>query len=175
MGSIKKGMTLMLIVALGLFIAKPVLAQSVSSTNTTSVNQDFYYYLPDCIVHYEISGFRTSYLIFIFPLSMDNPCQVQISFYEQLLNGTEQKVTGIIPMDIYGAHFLSTSYPKEITMIELHEPTSTPKSTTSQTPSPTPSQTLASSPSVPELSWLAIVPLLFSVFIAVIFRHRRQV
>jgi hypothetical protein len=51
----------------------------------------------------------------------------------------------------------------------------TPQTTSpSPTPSPIPTQSLTPSPSIPELPWLAIVPLLFSIFaVAAAVRYRK--
>ncbi len=146
--------------------------------DTTPTSQTFYYYLPDCTVSYEITSFRSSYLI-ILPLSMDNPSPIQITYYEQLPSGAEHEVTGIIPIGGQGVHFSSTSYPSDITMIELNNvPVSTPPCSSSPSPTPIPTLTHTEAPtqtpSVPELSLLIILPLLLSIFtVATILKYRK--
>ncbi len=170
----KKGTTLVLIIALSLFVAKPAFAQSFPSPNVTPANQDFYYYLPDCTVSYKIQNLSGFYYIVFSPT---NPVPIQVSFYEQLPNDTEHKKTGIIQVGGYGGHITSTSYPRDVTMIELsNEPKPTPTSSTSQTPSPTPTNSSPSpTPTVPELSWLVILPLLLAVpFVAVKLLRKRK-
>ncbi len=48
-----------------------------------------------------------------------------------------------------------------------------PTSNPSPTPTPTPIQTPSPTPAVPELSWLAVLPLLLSIFSVVVLRHRK--
>ena len=158
---------IMAISSLSLLAAKPAFAQSSFSPSTTPESQTFSYNLPNYTVSYEITSGSTGYLIGL--LVMDNP-PIEISFYEQLPNGTENRVTKFIA---YGMTIASTSYPTNVTFAELSEPTSTPTSTAFTPPIPTPaSPTLT--PTVPELSWLVIVSLLLSVLsVAVIVRHRK--
>jgi|WetSurMetagenome_2_1015567.scaffolds.fasta_scaffold127733_3 hypothetical protein len=157
MGSLKKGMALVLILmvafsTLSLLNVKPVNAQTVTSTPTsaqslTNETGTFSYKLSNYTVIYEITSSSKGYLIGL--LVMDNP-PIEINFTEQLSNGTEIEVTKYIA---YGMTIPSTSYPMNITFTELsNNPTATPSSTTSQTPNPSPSV-----PEFPTLTFLLLV------------------
>ena len=179
MRSVSKIFALVLILTMAissfvdLLMTKPAFAQSSFSPTPTPYDQIFNYNFPDGYTFtYEITASSTGYLIA--PSVMNNPFPIEISFFEQLPNGTENEVTKIFPIGGYGVTYASTSYPMNITFTELsNQPTSTPSSTTSQTPHPT----VSPSPTQPvsELSWLVIVPLLLSVFcIAILIRHRKN-
>lgn len=183
MGSLKKGMTSVLIIVLSLLIAKPAFAELPSSPNTTPINQTFYYYLRDFTVTYKIQRLQDDFYLITF--SPTNPVPIQVNFYEQLPNGTEHIKTGIIQVGGYGGYLTTKSYPRDITMIELsNEPTSTPLSSTSPIPSPAqtcnpspsllPSESSVPTPTVPEFSWLITLPLFLSIlFFGVLIRRRK--
>jgi len=162
MGIIGKSFTLILILiivtsSLSLLAIKPVFAQSLYSPTPTPYEQVFSYLFPDGYeFSYEIGQAQDKTDYIIAPLVMDNPYPIEISFYEQLPNGTQNNVTHIFPIHAYGSMYFSTSYPMNITFTEL---------TNQPTPTPTSSINPTTTPTVPEFSWLAILPLLVSMLL----------
>lgn len=107
-------------------------AEITSSSADTSETQTFSYNLNGYPIVYGINNNSAGYLIAIY--NMDVP-PLQISFTEQLPNGTENRVTRPIA---YGMTIPSANYPINITFMEITE---TPKPTATTNPSQTPAYT----------------------------------
>lgn len=150
-----------------------------------------YWYANDCYQYLEASSQSTTTLTF--EIDGNNDTSYQLPYSVSLLNNYHEDIQLDFRVKIYIAYF--THMPNPL----INSPTYSPYSiavnalvvsdwSDSQTilvpassisPNQTPNSTLSTSPTptptVPELSWLAIVPLLLSVFTAaVVFRHRKN-
>jgi len=102
------------------------------------------------------------------PINLGSPFLVEvqaiIGYY-----GRDAALSPTAPYVIYG-EASDWSNPQTVTLLA----NSTPTTTTTNSPSPKQTTTPTLSPSIPELSWLAIVPLLLFLFsVAVMIRHRK--
>ena len=153
-------MLMITISCLTLLTVKPANAQLPIFPYPTPETWNFTYHLSNYAVNYSIikqtpsaGGNYSGYNLVVY----ENypPFPIEISFFDG-----SQKVTGIAPINAYSTSFVSTSYPTQITMIEVNNESS-PTSLTS------PSR-------IPELSWFVILPLLISIFaVVVVLRHRK--
>lgn len=74
----------------------------------------------------------------------------------------------------YSMLYIAGDWETGFTVYPAKTPTPSPTASPTLTPSPTPSVTLTASPTVPEFSWLAIIPLMVSMLsVAAVFRHRK--
>jgi hypothetical protein len=103
-----------------MLLVNPVDAQLPSPKADSSETQTFSYNLNGYSILYGINNNSSGYLIAIYV--MDNP-PLEISFTEQLPNGTETRVTKPIA---YGMTIPSTSYPTDISFkLSTNEPAAT--------------------------------------------------